>query len=500
MMLLLIVISARLVDVMREEEMNLTEAEVRNLAEHIATLTDTPDSDEWERDLVLVRGSRLDVVNMQVWEFIGNEFNILLTTDNNPQSLPGAIAARLRNKEIVRVETGRVIETPDSLFRAYAPIVREGKVTGAVEISDHLDNLPTVLQRSLSVGFWLGMLAVVLIALSTFTLFRDLFYRPLEKILGAIARAKAGELDAQAPLQRSDELGRLAQEFNSMMTQIHTMTSEREQQQEILQTRVSEATTQLTERNAQLESSNLELWRTSRRLTQLERLAAAGQTAAQFAHEVGTPLNLISCHAELLQAEATGNTSAIQERTGIIIEQIERIERIVRGMLDRTRTGSLTLVSLDLNMLLQKVVAATAPMLDERAVTLNLNLSPSLPPIQGDADKLQQVFFNLINNALDAMAGGGQLTLTSKLMADKNILIEVGDTGSGMSAEVQAHIFDPLYTTKERGKGTGLGLVIVHRVMQEHGGAVTVASTPAQGSIFRLSFPILLEAAKEQFA
>src|SRR5262249_39279256 len=117
-----------------------------------------------------------------------------------------------------------------------------------------------------------------------------------------------------------------------------------------------------------------------------------------------------------------------------------------------------------------------------------------LPPIAADSDKLQQVFINLINNALDAMPDGGRLTITTELEVVANghlprALISVTDTGCGMTPEVQAHIFDPLYTTKQRGKGAGLGLVVVNQVMQEHNGAVTVESSPDHGSRFQLWFP-----------
>jgi len=125
---------------------------------------------------------------------------------------------------------------------------------------------------------------------------------------------------------------------------------------------------------------------------------------------------------------------------------------------------------------------------------------PGLPPIAGDADYLQQVFINLINNALDAMPSGGSLRIatssadwgaTSNNGGGAQVVVDVADTGCGMSRETQAHIFEPLYTTKERGKGAGLGLVVVSHVMQEHGGQIEVESEPGQGTRFRLSFPAL---------
>ena len=279
-----------------------------------------------------------------------------------------------------------------------------------------------------------------------------------------------------------------------MLGQIHEMTAEREHQQEMLRERVQEATAQLEQRNDQLANANQELWRTTRALTQLERLAAAGQTAAQLAHEVGTPLNLISLHTQLLQAEADTNPASVKERADIIVEQTERIERIVRRMLDRTRAEADEHSLLDLNELIRRITEATAPTLMEVDVKLVLSLDAQLPPIAADSDKLQQVFINLINNALDAMPEGGRLAITTELEPVNNghlprVLVSVSDTGCGMTPEVQAHIFDPLYTTKQRGKGAGLGLVVVNQVMQEHNGTVTVESSPQQGSRFQLSFP-----------
>jgi two-component system, NtrC family, sensor kinase len=157
---------------------------------------------------------------------------------------------------------------------------------------------------------------------------------------------------------------------------------------------------------------------------------------------------------------------------------------------------------------LRRVCDATVPALETGQVCLETAFDPRLPPIAGDADYLQQVFINLINNALDAMPSGGSLRIATSSadcgadcgadwVAPSNngdgaqVIVDVADTGCGMSRETQAHIFEPLYTTKERGKGAGLGLVVVSHVMQEHGGQIEVESEPGQGTRFRLSFPAL---------
>jgi signal transduction histidine kinase len=264
-----------------------------------------------------------------------------------------------------------------------------------------------------------------------------------------------------------------------------------------LQERVSDATAELQERNEDLEDANLELWHTTRRLTELERLAAAGQTAAQFAHEVGTPLNIISGHVQLLHTSLQANPQSAGQRLATITEQIERIERIVRQMLDRTRLEAAELTPLDLNELIRRISDATAPLLEERSVRLGSILSPQIPLIAGDSDRLQQVFINLINNALDAMPDGGELNVTTELRTsdetndNEKVIVTISDSGCGMTEEVRTHIFDPMYTTKKPGRGTGLGLVVVRQVMSEHGGSIEVDSESENGSRFRLYFPVI---------
>jgi signal transduction histidine kinase len=222
----------------------------------------------------------------------------------------------------------------------------------------------------------------------------------------------------------------------------------------------------------------------------VERLVAAGQTAAQFAHEVGTPLNLISCHVELLRADLGRDPKAAESRTLIIGEQIERIERIVRRLLDRTRIEAPELRPLDPGALLERFSIAIAPAISARDVVLKKEFPPSLPLIAGDADHLQQVFINLINNALDAMPDGGELKLNA-CQRGREVIIEVADTGQGMSAETRARIFDPLYTTKGRERGTGFGLAIVSQVIAEHHAEIEVESEVGCGALFRLRFPVI---------
>ena len=328
--------------------------------------------------------------------------------------------------------------------------------------------------------------------LGTYALFRQLVYQPIERLLGAMSRAKTGDLEVQVAAHTTDELGLLTQEFNSMISQVRGMTKEREAQQGILRERVREATLELQLRNQELRETNLELWHTTRRMNELGRLAAAGQTAAHFAHEVGTPLNLISGHVQLLKSDLKRDPRDALTRIKTISAQIERIERIVRSMLDKTRFET-ELSPLDMNVLLRRLCDAMSPALDKRHIKLVDNLSDNLPLIAGSADRLQQLFLNLINNSLDAMPDGGELHVSTAVEGGNNgrsnlVTVDFADTGTGMTPEIISHIFDPLYTTKQRGQGTGLGLVIVSQIVSEHGATMAVESDVGRGTRFRLTF------------
>ncbi len=272
------------------------------------------------------------------------------------------------------------------------------------------------------------------------------------------------------------------------------LTTKLETEQGILRERVRDATIELRKRNQELQETNLELWHSNRRMNELGRLAAAGQTAAHFAHEVGTPLNLISGHVQLLKSDLERDPRDAQARIKTISAQIERIERIVRRMLDKTRFET-ELSPLDLNAVLRKLCDAILPTLDKRNVRLVEVFADKLPLMAGSSDRLQQLFLNLLNNSLDAMSEGGEIQIGTcvdgKPAKAQRIVVDFTDTGSGMTPEVMSHIFDPLYTTKDRGHGTGLGLVIVKQVVSELGGTVGVQSESGKGTRFRLTFPAI---------
>jgi len=331
----------------------------------------------------------------------------------------------------------------------------------------------------------LMLLAIISITLMTYFLFRHMVYKPIDSLLLAMAKAEGGDLAVEVEPGTPDEIGRLGSRFNRMLGRIRQMTEQLNLEQRRLEDRVHEATGEIAERKEQLEDANLRLFEMQRQLTQLERLAAAGQLAAQFAHEVGTPLNLISGHVQLLRARA--RDERVIMRLDIIAGQIERITNIVRSMLDSTRRPVPQLELVDVNSLLAQILDATQPTLVARNVSLETNLLESLPSIEADPDQLQQVFINLINNSLDAMPLGGKLNVSTAL--DPNwVLITLADSGEGIARDQIELIFDPMFSTKH-GRGTGLGLTIVQQIISEHNGEVEVESEPGQ-TAFRIKLPL----------
>ncbi|OYT73329.1 MAG: hypothetical protein CFK52_01790 [Chloracidobacterium sp. CP2_5A] len=484
--------SRELARLLSEEQRTRVKLHAVTLAEQIPRLP--AEQPALSRLVTAAKNARPGAVGIRVWERLGKSYQAVAAVgdDDLPPPDPEAVVGALRTSAIANLPTKRALTNSGEAYWVCVPVKRTGRAEGAVEYVERLDAVPGVVARYRALALWLALGCVAALTLATSWLFRQTVYRPMERLLGAMHRVQQGDLSATIPSGATNEFGRLADGYNRMLTQVRSMTEERERQRQLLEERVAEATAELSERNAQLEALNRELWAMTRRLTDMERLAVAGQTAAQLAHEVGTPLNLISGHVQLLSADLDGNAKA-RARLETIGAQIERIERIVRAMLDRTRPDVSEHQLLDLNGALRRTFEVIQPALDAKNVRLITQLEAVPLLMRGAPDHLQQVFINLFNNALDAMPDGGQLTVTSARWeaggSAEQFVVEVSDTGQGMPEEVRARIFEPFFTTKPRGSGTGLGLVVVRQIIRDHGGDITVTSRPGCGATVRLTLP-----------
>jgi two-component system, NtrC family, sensor kinase len=234
------------------------------------------------------------------------------------------------------------------------------------------------------------------------------------------------------------------------------------------------------------------------KLVQEDRMISLGKLAASCSHEINNPIQGLLTFSDLMQdilAEGKPSPEDLEQfkkHLSFMSKELERCGNIISGLLSFARESPREYKEIDLNEVLEAVLALTRHKMELRNVDLTTRLHPGLLMIQGDERELQQCFLNLIFNAIEAMPGGGQLQIISELDGDKkNVRVEVQDTGHGISEENLEHIFDPFFTTKSEGKGTGLGLSIVYGVTKNHKGSIRVNSKVGEGSSFVLTFPVL---------
>ncbi len=224
-----------------------------------------------------------------------------------------------------------------------------------------------------------------------------------------------------------------------------------------------------------------------------EDLASLATVVAGLAHEIGTPMGVVQGHAELLESSVHDERG--KRRLQTIREQIERISNIIQTLLNMARPGGREHGPVDLVAVVRHTLAFLAEKLRAHRVQASLEL-PARAIVAGNADKLQQLFINLVMNAIDAMAGGGSLSIVLRALGAEALEITVRDTGHGMTPETLARAFDPFFSTKEPGRGSGLGLVVAEQIARDHGGTIEVESSP-QGTVFTLRLPGRVELQSE---
>src|SRR5262245_964163 len=231
-----------------------------------------------------------------------------------------------------------------------------------------------------------------------------------------------------------------------------------------------------------------------------ETLAAAGQIAMGLAHEIRNPLGAIRGTVQLLKRELA-DEARWGEYTDVLLKEVDRVNRIIEMLLDLGRPVALRQVPLNIHQLLERVALMSEGLAAERGVSIVRRYDPSMPPILADEDRILQVFHNLVRNAIEAMPRGGRLTLVTRLSMSplfakmdlgrglKSMAeVQVADEGEGIAEDTRAKLFTPFFTTKDT--GLGLGLALCHRIVEEHRGAMQVASEPLKGTVVSCFLPI----------
>jgi len=224
------------------------------------------------------------------------------------------------------------------------------------------------------------------------------------------------------------------------------------------------------------------------RLVQADKLSSIGLLAAGVAHEVNTPLAVISTYAQMLAKQVADDSqkSLILDK---IAKQTFRASEIVNSLLNFSRTSTTSFGNVNMNRVIQETLSLLDHQLAKSGIQIRTEFEPDLPPLQGNAGKLQQVFLNLFLNARDAMAAGGTLEVRTWTEAS-SLKVDVSDTGHGIAPEHIHRIYDPFFTTKPVRKGTGLGLSVTYGIIQEHGGSIEVFNRRSGGATFRLELPL----------
>jgi signal transduction histidine kinase len=312
------------------------------------------------------------------------------------------------------------------------------------------------------------------VALTVFIVTRLSVANPIEKLAQSVRGIGDGDWRAPVPVGSDDELGRLAREFNLMNQRLEVA-------------------------HAKLVHEQRERQRVEQDLREAERLASLGRFAAGVAHEIGTPLNVIGGRTESLLRRSGADADA-QRSMRIITRQIERIARIVHGVLDFARARDLRITPTGIAEVLAHVAELVGDRFEAHGIAFEIGVPPDLAPIAADADQLQQVFLNLALNAADAMPNGGALRVTAgscdRLRSAESreprhcVAVTFEDTGAGIAPQDLDRVFEPFFTTKEVGSGTGLGLAISYGIVREHGGWIELRSEPGRGTCATVWLPL----------
>jgi PAS domain S-box-containing protein len=239
--------------------------------------------------------------------------------------------------------------------------------------------------------------------------------------------------------------------------------------------------------------------RLEQQVRQSEKLAAVGQLTTGLAHEIGTPLNIIMGRAEFMLRRMSAE-DPLRQNLESIIAQIERITKIVQQLLSFSRPKPLQVEPVQLIYLLQGILSFLEYHIQQQDITATLDYAQNLPEVLVDRDQIQQVFLNIILNAIQSMPQRGSLTIrVSQTVAreeredpvrDQYLKIEVADTGTGIAQDKLSKVFDPFFSTKEVGKGSGLGLTVSYELVKRHGGWIDVKSRVGEGSVFTVYLPL----------
>ena len=439
----------------------------------------------WE---LLFRGERFKNVDIGLVTIFERDARI--STSMQTTAADRAVGTRapqeVSDAVLTRGETwrGRAFVVKDWYISEYAPIRNyAGEVIGMLSVGV-LENTYTSIRNQVILSFFgIATAGFLLILGITYYMIQNIT-RPISEMVAATQNITAGRLDQEVRSNAQGEIALLAESFNAMLKSLRQMKADLEEWGRTLEEKVKQRTEELVAMQA--------------RVAQSERLASLGMLAAGVAHEVNNPLGGILA-LTALTAEDLRKDDPNRENLEEVIRQTERCRDIVKGLLEFSRQSKGQAEAVDLN----RVLEDTLSLIGKQALFFNINvvcqLEPELPPVVADRSQFQQVFINILMNAVQAMNERGTITIkTRRQSADNFVEVAISDTGRGIPPEDIGRIFDPFFTTKVGGQGTGLGLSIAYGIVTTHGGSISVQSEVGKGSTFTIRVPAAVPVRSEQ--
>ena len=358
----------------------------------------------------------------------------------------------------------------------------EEKILGVLDTNLSLARADAQIKQSSWRLLAYTLLALVAISCLSWVFIYRLVHLPLRRLKDGTRELADGNLGYQLEFTSGDEAGDLATSFNRMSLQLRFANEEIVSWAKTLEDRVEEKTRELKRAHAHV--------------LQVEKMATIGKMAAVVAHEINNPLAGILTYAKLLKRwvergdVVTPKKDEAEQCLDLIAGESRRCGDLVKNLLTFSRTSQMNIQSSDLNAIVDRAVRLLAHQLKMNGVELHQDLADGLPVLQCDPGQIEQVLLALMINAIDAMPRGGNLWLRTLQREQSEEIFEVRDDGSGIPPEILERIFEPFLTTKESGKGVGLGLAVSHNIIQRHHGRIDVQSEVGKGTTFTVSLPL----------
>lgn len=354
------------------------------------------------------------------------------------------------------------------------------KLLGIISVQTSTETVDTIINQSNRI-FITGIFgAFILLVVATAVTIRYSVNKPLRKIFTGIQEIGKGNLDYRIELKRSDELGIMAKEFNSMTEKLKTAYDEIRDWNENL--------------NRKVEQKNQELKNIYEQIVQVEKLASLGKLSATVAHELNNPLEGILTYSKLVtkkleKLEDKEKYEDIVKILQLIADESSRCGRIVKDLLQFSHSDEIQFVHSSITDIINRALKIMNHHFQINNVTIKTNYKVDDLYVECDAQRIEQALIAILVNAVEAMPEGGTVTISLSQEMD-NAVIRISDEGKGIPPEVLPHIFEPFFTTKDKIKDTGLGLAVVYGIIQQHGGKVFVEQTSIKGTTFKISLPI----------